>query len=149
LKIVDFCGFFWALKLAFSMHRNTPCEVDFLHFPLLFQEVPGMKLRTLLAGAALAALFAAAPVVAHAELHHDGDWDEHHAWHNSDWWHDNHPGWVYRHHPEWAETHNDWRRSDGDWDDHHAWHNRSWWYENRPDWVREHHHDWTRWHDDD
>ena len=87
-------------------------------------------------------------VVAHAE-HHDGDWDEHHAWHNSDWWHDNHPGWVYRHHPEWAETHNDWRRSDGDWDDHHAWHNRSWWYENRPDWVREHHHDWTRWHDDD
>jgi len=108
-----------------------------------------MKLRTLLAGAALAALFAAAPVVAHAELHHDGDWDEHHAWHNSDWWHDNHPGWVYRHHPEWAESHNDWRRSDGDWDDHHAWHNRSWWYENRPDWVREHHHDWTRWHDDD
>jgi hypothetical protein len=107
-----------------------------------------MKLRTLLAGAALAALFAAAPVVAHAE-HHDGDWDEHRAWHNSDWWHDNHPGWVYRHHPEWAETHNDWRRSDGDWDDHHAWHNRSWWYENRPDWIREHHHEWTRWHDDD
>jgi len=148
LKIADFLGFFSCLKLAFSMHRITPCEVDFLHFPLLFQEVPGMKLRTLLAGAALAALFAAAPVVAHAE-HHDGDWDEHHAWHNSDWWHDNHPGWVYRHHPEWAETHNDWRRSDGDWDDHHAWHNRSWWYENRPDWVREHHHDWTRWHDDD
>ncbi len=77
-----------------------------------------MKLRTFLAGAALAALFAAAPVVAHAE-HHDGDSDEHHAWHNSDWWHDNHPGWVYRHHPEWAETHNDWRRTDGDWDDHH------------------------------
>ena len=38
-----------------------------------------MKLRTIFTAAALTALFAAAPVVAHAH-DHDGDWDEHHEW---------------------------------------------------------------------
>ena len=61
-----------------------------------------MKLRTIFTAAALTALFAAAPVVAHAH-DHDGDWDEHHEWHDAHWWHDNHPGWVYHHHPEWVE----------------------------------------------
>jgi len=38
-----------------------------------------MKLRTIFTAAALTALFAAAPAVAHADNRH-GDWDDHHAW---------------------------------------------------------------------
>jgi hypothetical protein len=30
-----------------------------------------------------------------------GDYDDHHAWHERDWWvRNNHP-WVRQHHPEW------------------------------------------------
>ena len=30
-----------------------------------------------------------------------GDYDEHHTWHERDWWiRNNHP-WVQQHHPEW------------------------------------------------
>ena len=106
-----------------------------------------MKLRTIFTAAALTALFAAAPVVAHAD--HFGDWDDHHEWRDARWWHENHPAWVYRHHPEWARAYPQWRHYDGDWDDHHVWRDRDWWFDHRPDWVREHHHDWVRWHHDD
>jgi hypothetical protein len=37
---------------------------------------------------------AAPPVVA-------GDYDEHHAWHDRDWWVSNHHDWVVTHHPDW------------------------------------------------
>jgi len=30
-----------------------------------------------------------------------GDYDEHHAWHERDWWVSNRPEWVHDHHPEW------------------------------------------------
>jgi hypothetical protein len=72
-----------------------------------------MKLRTLFTAAALTALFAAAPVVAHAD--HYGDWDEHHAWHDAPWWYHHHPDWVWYHHPEWVNAYPDWRPYYGDW----------------------------------
>jgi hypothetical protein len=103
-----------------------------------------MKLRTIFTAAAMTALFAAAPVVAHADRH-DGDWDDHHVWRDAHWWHENHPRWVYHHHPEWVAVYPQWRVNDGDWDDHHVWRDREWWYSNHPQWVREHHHDWKRW----
>ena len=145
-----FFAIFSRSKLALSMLRIDPVGVfSTPSFRLLsMQEVPAMKLRTIFSAAALTALFALAPVIAHAE-HGDGDWDDHHAWHDARWWHDNHPGWVWHHHPDWVERHSDWRATDGDWDDHHVWRDRGWWYENHPNWVREHHHDWVRWHDDD
>jgi hypothetical protein len=30
-----------------------------------------------------------------------GDWDEHHVWHNQDWWVTNRRPWVEQHHSEW------------------------------------------------
>lgn len=102
-----------------------------------------MKLRTIFAAAALTALFASAPVVAHAAY---GDWDAHHVWHDAPWWYHHHPDWVWYHHPEWIQVYPDWRPFYGDWDEHHVWHERDWWFAHRPDWVRAHHHDWVRWH---
>jgi hypothetical protein len=134
-----------SLKLALSMHR-IHCVEYFPSHTATFQEVSGMKLRTIFTAAALTALFAAAPAVSHAH-DHDGDWDDHHAWHDAHWWHDNHPGWIYAHHPEWVQTYPEWRVYDGDYDEAHVWHDRGWWYNNHPEWVREHHHDWARWRD--
>ena len=37
-----------------------------------------------------------------------GDYDEHHAWHERDWWVSNRPNWVHDHHPEWlAKEHHE------------------------------------------
>jgi len=30
-----------------------------------------------------------------------GDWDEHHVWHDRDWWVANRRPWVQQHHREW------------------------------------------------
>ena len=30
-----------------------------------------------------------------------GDWDEHHAWHDRDWWVSNRRPWVEQHHQDW------------------------------------------------
>ena len=30
-----------------------------------------------------------------------GDYDEHHVWHERDWWVSNRHDWVEHHHPEW------------------------------------------------
>ena len=68
-----------------------------------------MKLRTIFTAAALTALFAAAPVVAHAE--HHGDSDDHHEWRDAHQWHDNHPGWIYQHDPEVVTVYPEWRTS--------------------------------------
>jgi len=32
-----------------------------------------------------------------------GDWDEHHVWHDRDWWVANRRPWVEEHHHEWLE----------------------------------------------
>jgi len=77
-----------------------------------------------------------------------GGFDEHHGWHDADWWHDHHPGWLWQHHPEWAEHHHEWRLEDGDWDDHHNWRDRDWWFDHHPKWVNKHHPRWKPWHDD-
>ncbi|HUY27487.1 MAG TPA: hypothetical protein VMV27_08720 [Candidatus Binataceae bacterium] len=68
----------------------------------------------------------------------DGDYDEHHNWHNSQWWQQNNPGWWRQHHPEWAQNHPHWY-NDGDYDAQHNWHNTQWWQQNHPD-------QWNQWH---
>ena len=76
-----------------------------------------------------------------------GDYDEHHEWHEADWWHQHDPGWMYKHHPEWAENHPDWHgEHDGEYDEHHEWHDRDWWAANHPDWVEKHHPNWSQAH---
>jgi len=63
-----------------------------------------MKLRMILVMAATVGVLASVPVrAAHAEEHRGwGDYDDHHAWHDRDWWvRNNHP-WVQQHHPEWT-----------------------------------------------
>lgn len=91
-----------------------------------------MKLRRVFVMAAVALAFSAMPVLAHADEHHGiGDYDQHHTWHDGQWWARHHPAWVQQHHPEW-----------GDFDEHHHWHDRWWWVKNHRDWVEQHHHDW-------
>jgi hypothetical protein len=34
-----------------------------------------------------------------------GDYDDHHAWHDRDWWVSHDRGWVQSHHHEWLEHH--------------------------------------------
>lgn len=72
-----------------------------------------------------------------------GAYDPSHNWHESDWWHQNDPAWMYNNHPEWARNHPDWD-NDGDFDDHHQWHDRNWWNSNHPDWVQKHHPNWSK-----
>jgi len=52
-----------------------------------------MKLRMVLTLAAMVAALAALPArAAHADEHRGwGDYDEHHEWRGSDWWHEHHP----------------------------------------------------------
>lgn len=35
-----------------------------------------------------------------------GDWDEHRAWHDRDWWVENRRPWVETHHHEWLAHNN-------------------------------------------
>jgi hypothetical protein len=44
----------------------------------------------------------AAPAPAALVVH--GDWDEHHVWHERDWWVNNRRDWVHVHHPEWIAS---------------------------------------------
>lgn len=90
--------------------------------------------------------------------------DSHHVWHDSQYWHERHPDWVYRYHPEWAverqewweldhEQHPDWFMSPfweqypvwtyGDYDDNHVWHYAGWWHERNPAWFYAHHPGWA------
>ncbi len=36
-----------------------------------------------------------------------GDWDDHHVWHDRDWWVNNNRPWVQAHHPHWLDAHHD------------------------------------------
>src|SRR5271169_5642700 len=49
----------------------------------------------------------------HQEWGHggEGDWDDHHQWHESNWWHSSDPNWVNQHHPEWAHNHPEWAKA--------------------------------------
>lgn len=35
----------------------------------------------------------------------EGDYDEHHEWHERKWWVENRRDWVAEHHHEWLEEH--------------------------------------------
>jgi hypothetical protein len=53
-----------------------------------------------------------------------GDWDEHHAWHDRDWWMANRRPWVESHHHEWLEHHGHESRERlaHELHEHHEWH---------------------------
>jgi hypothetical protein len=36
-----------------------------------------------------------------------GDYDEHHAWHDRNWWVANNRGWVQEHHSDWLNHHDE------------------------------------------
>ncbi len=44
----------------------------------------------------------------------EGDYDDQHHWHDSNWWHSNNSGWVNQHHPEWNNRHPEWARVKAD-----------------------------------
>jgi hypothetical protein len=46
------------------------------------------------------AYYPAAPVYSGGAVV-SGDWDEHHAWHDRNWWVANRRPWVEQHHSEW------------------------------------------------
>ncbi len=76
-----------------------------------------------------------------------GMWDHSGAWHDSSWWHQNHPDSMYKYHPEWAQNHPDWRPGDPDGDgdvDHpgHWHHPHHWWAKHHPGWEGHPGHGW-------
>ncbi len=68
----------------------------------------------------------------------DGDYDQNHQWHNSQWWQQNNPSYWRQQHPQWAQSHPHWY-NDGDYDAQNNWHNSQWWQQNHPD-------QWNQWH---
>ncbi len=44
-----------------------------------------------------------------------GDYDEHHQWHDANWWQQNNPAWWRAHHPDHADHHD----ADHHEEDHH------------------------------
>lgn len=97
----------------------------------------------------------------------DGLKDSHGVWHDSAYWHENHPEWVYRYHPEWAVDHRDWWLADhnrhpewfgspywrrypvwtyGAYDRGHVWRDAGWWRERDPGWLYAHHPEWAEAH---
>ncbi|HZO80720.1 MAG TPA: hypothetical protein VFB33_03420 [Candidatus Binataceae bacterium] len=69
---------------------------------------------------AAAPLYSAPPVYAYQTVRPGyGDWDDHHVWHDRDWWLDNNRPWVQEHHPQWLSKHQQERHDrDGDHDHH-------------------------------
>lgn len=97
----------------------------------------------------------------------DGMNDSHGVWHDSGYWHERHPEWVYRYHPEWAVDHEDWWMADhrdhpgwfnypywrrypvwswGAYDRDHVWRGYRWWHERDPGWFYAHHPEWAEAH---
>lgn len=52
-------------------------------------------------GAGYGSVYGGPPVVVGGPQVGYGDWDEHHAWHQRDWWGANRRPWVQEHHQEW------------------------------------------------
>ena len=50
---------------------------------------------------------APAPTYRYAAPPRIGDYDEHHAWHDRDWWVQNNHPWVVQHHPDWVAHEHD------------------------------------------
>ncbi len=90
--------------------------------------------------------------------------DSHGVWHDAEYWHANHPEWVYRYHPEWAVERQEWwladHRSHPEWfgspywrrypvwtygayDRGHVWREAGWWRERQPAWFYAHHPEWA------
>ena len=93
--------------------------------------------------------------------------DSHGVWRDADYWHANHPDWVYRFHPEWAVDRQDWWMADhrghpewfnspywrrypvwtyGAYDRGHIWRDAGWWRERDPAWFYAHHPEWAEAH---
>jgi hypothetical protein len=45
--------------------------------------------------------YAPAPAYGYAAPPRVGDYDDHHQWHDRDWWIQNNRPWVQQHHPDW------------------------------------------------
>jgi hypothetical protein len=58
--------------------------------------------------------YAPRPAYGYAAPPRVGDYDEHHEWHDRDWWVQNNRPWVQQHHPTWMASH----EHDGDHDRH-------------------------------
>ena len=90
-----------------------------------------------------------------------GAYDEHHNWHDRNWWMKNRRDWVQQNQPGWirppapaygaAYGHPPYGQPAvvGDYDDKHQWHDRNWWVANKRQWVQQHHPDWVQHHDHD
>jgi len=37
----------------------------------------------------------------HPDWYERGDFDEHHDWHDRDWWKSHDPKWAHEHHHDW------------------------------------------------
>jgi hypothetical protein len=48
--------------------------------------------------------YARPPTYAYAPPASVGDYDEHHQWHDRDWWVQNNHAWVQQHHPDWVAS---------------------------------------------
>ena len=97
----------------------------------------------------------------------DGLRDSHGVWHDAEYWHANHPEWVYRYHPEWAVDRQEWWLADhrghpewfnspywrrypvwtyGAYDRGHVWRDAGWWHERDAGWFYAHHPEWAEAH---
>jgi hypothetical protein len=91
---------------------------------------------------------------AHQQVERMGAYDNDHRWHDTNWWHQNHPDWVSQNHPEWNNNHPEWGSSHpggtgpGAYDEHHNWHDSNWWNANRADWVKQNHPEWAAHHEE-
>jgi len=47
--------------------------------------------------------YAQPPAYAYGPPPRVGDYDDHHQWHDRDWWVQNNHPWVQQHHPDWME----------------------------------------------
>ncbi|WP_423945778.1 hypothetical protein [Candidatus Binatus sp.] len=111
--------------------------------------------------------FAAAVGIGTSAIAADGLNDSHGVWRDAQYWHANHPEWVYRYHPEWAVDHRDWWLADhqghpewfnspywrrypvwtyGAYDRGHVWRDAGWWHERDAGWFYAHHPEWAEAH---
>jgi hypothetical protein len=116
----------------------------------------------------LAAIFFAVAVgIGTSALAEDGLNDSHGVWRGAEYWHANHPEWVYRYHPEWAVDRQEWWLADhrghpgwfespywrrypvwtyGAYDRGHVWRDAGWWRGRDPGWFYAHHPEWAEAH---
>jgi len=112
-------------------------------------------------------LFAIAVGIGASAFAAEGLNDSHGVWRNSEYWHANHPEWVYRYHPEWAVDRQEWWMADhrghpewfgspywrrypvwtyGAYDRGHVWRDAGWWRGRDPGWFYAHHPEWAEAH---